>query len=63
MATDTSAWNEKNAKVILRLRAKSGFTSQADYEVSPNQWAAILAICEGNRATLDAALARIGEIA
>lgn len=63
MAINTSAWNERNAKLSLRLKAKSGFNSQADYDVSPNQWSAIMAICEGNRAALDAALGRIGEIA
>ncbi|KKW93900.1 hypothetical protein [Sphingobium chungbukense] len=36
----------KNASLSLKLKAKSGFSSESTYQVSALQWAAITAICE-----------------
>lgn len=44
---DLSKTNEKNADLSLKLRADSGYSSDATgYRVSANQWSAIIAICE-----------------
>ena len=46
---DLSKADNKDAKLTLKLRAKSGFTSHGDYQVSPNQWSEITAICEDGK--------------
>jgi hypothetical protein len=43
---DLSKADEKNATLTLRLRADSGYCCDATYRISPNEWAAILAVAE-----------------
>lgn len=40
-------WGERKATLHLHLKADSGFTSESQYRVSPEEWAAISRIVEG----------------
>ena len=42
---DLAKADEKDAKLTLKLKAKSGYSATETHEISANQWAYILAIC------------------
>lgn len=48
---DLSKADERNAKLILRLRAKSGYSCDVTYHVSPNDWAAVCKLLDNRAAS------------